>query len=91
MDQGATKSQKLDRSIPNTAGLARALIHHRFRSDLIAFLQFFHSSPNVSMRRSLTYGMRWGFRISLSMLSSSISNEKVLSARRGKVVERHMS
>ena len=48
-------------------------------------------SPGPGVLSSVTAGMRWGFRISLSMLSSSISNEKVLSARRGKVVERHMS
>jgi hypothetical protein len=51
MDQGAIRLQKLGRSIPNTLSLGGALIHHRFQSDLIAFLQFFHSLPNVGVRR----------------------------------------
>jgi hypothetical protein len=72
MDQGAIRLQRLDRSIPNTVGLVGALIQHRFQSDLIASLQFFHPLPNVGAHRLQRYEMRWGSRIVLSMLFSNI-------------------
>ena len=72
MDQDAIKLQNPVRSIPNTLSLAGALIHHRFQSDLIAFLQFFHSLPNEGVRRLQMYATHWGSRIVPSMLFSNI-------------------